>query len=489
MRVSPFTPIPSSFDEEALTRARMRHLRQRAAACAGERLSHEIPVVLRPATFGLDLEDGGAAAGCTVERGGRAACRRSSYRVFMLGFLPGFPYMGTVHESIAVPRRATPRPVVPAGSVGIAGRQTGIYPVDSPGGWQIVGRTPVRLFDPAAAEPPLVRAWRSRAIRVRSTAAEFEALAAALEHCIECDAHPAAGNADDRAGSRTARLSGGRGARLPAPWIPGRRGSRTGWSGTPTARRCWKSRWSVRELTSNARHGLPWRVPISRYESARSPGECRLRVVCRRDVTSRSGRAEWRPRLSRGRRRHRDAAGARQRVHASACAHGRVRWTGAEGRGSRPARSARPSAAAAALSLELAALTRRSETTLHVVPGAASDDIAADAFATLCRERFTLSARFGSHGLSAFELRAMAVRQRFAAVIADGDGSDSTTAGRYANSADGGSPDDWRIFADCACCSAPTGLRRVSSRQVIASRSPPRPSRRPPRPMPRWKPG
>ncbi len=75
------------------------------------------------------------------------------YRVFMLGFLPGFPYIGIVDDRIAVPRHATPRLAVPGGSVGIAGRQTGIYPMDSPGGWQIIGRTSMELLDPTSAIP------------------------------------------------------------------------------------------------------------------------------------------------------------------------------------------------------------------------------------------------------------------------------------------------------------------------------------------------
>ncbi len=79
------------------------------------------------------------------------------YRVFMLGFLPGFAYLGLVDARIATPRRPTPRPRVPAGSVGIAGRQTGIYPTDSPGGWQLIGRTPVRMFDPYAPQPTRLR--------------------------------------------------------------------------------------------------------------------------------------------------------------------------------------------------------------------------------------------------------------------------------------------------------------------------------------------
>jgi KipI family sensor histidine kinase inhibitor len=79
------------------------------------------------------------------------------YRVFMMGFLPGFTYLGTVHPSIAVGRHPTPRVRVPAGSVGIAGRQTGIYPLDTPGGWQLVGRTPVRMFDIERADPFLAK--------------------------------------------------------------------------------------------------------------------------------------------------------------------------------------------------------------------------------------------------------------------------------------------------------------------------------------------
>jgi len=78
-----------------------------------------------------------------------------SYRVFMLGFLPGFAYMGIVDDVIAAPRRSTPRVRVPVGSVGIAGWQTGIYPQNSPGGWQLIGRTPVPIFDPRATRPSI----------------------------------------------------------------------------------------------------------------------------------------------------------------------------------------------------------------------------------------------------------------------------------------------------------------------------------------------
>ncbi|MCB1026024.1 MAG: 5-oxoprolinase subunit PxpB [Acidobacteria bacterium] len=71
------------------------------------------------------------------------------YRVYMLGFLPGFAYMGEIDQRIAVPRKTSPQLSVPKGSVGIAGLQTGVYPLDSPGGWQIIGRTDVELFTPA----------------------------------------------------------------------------------------------------------------------------------------------------------------------------------------------------------------------------------------------------------------------------------------------------------------------------------------------------
>jgi inhibitor of KinA len=77
----------------------------------------------------------------------------ATYRVYMLGFAPGFAYLGGLPQSIATPRRDEPRTAVPAGAVGIGGSQTGVYPITSPGGWQLIGRTPLRLFD-AKREPP-----------------------------------------------------------------------------------------------------------------------------------------------------------------------------------------------------------------------------------------------------------------------------------------------------------------------------------------------
>ncbi|MDB5211229.1 MAG: hypothetical protein JWQ30_2056 [Sediminibacterium sp.] len=76
-----------------------------------------------------------------------------TYRVYMIGFLPGFAYMGSVDEKIITPRKTQPRTMVPAGSVGIAGEQTGIYPFDSPGGWQLIGQTFTQMFDEKKETP------------------------------------------------------------------------------------------------------------------------------------------------------------------------------------------------------------------------------------------------------------------------------------------------------------------------------------------------
>jgi KipI family sensor histidine kinase inhibitor len=102
--------------------------------------------------LGPDLDAVAAFAGMGREEVIHLHTSRT-YRVFMLGFLPGFPYMGPVDERIAAPRLTDPRSKVSAGSVGIAGFQTGIYPAATPGGWRIVGRTPVRPFDLHRPDP------------------------------------------------------------------------------------------------------------------------------------------------------------------------------------------------------------------------------------------------------------------------------------------------------------------------------------------------
>lgn len=102
--------------------------------------------------FGPDLDNVVHHTGLTEEE---IINRHSSpdYYCYMLGFTPGFSYLGGMDETIATPRLKEPREKIPAGSVGIAGKQTGIYPIDSPGGWQLIGRTPLRMFD-AGHEPP-----------------------------------------------------------------------------------------------------------------------------------------------------------------------------------------------------------------------------------------------------------------------------------------------------------------------------------------------
>ena len=101
---------------------------------------------------GPDLASIAASAGCTPEEVVELHTT-PTYRVYMLGFVPGFAYLGRVDRRIAAPRHHTPRDLVPAGSVGIAGEQTGVYPRATPGGWQLIGRTEAVMFD-ARREPP-----------------------------------------------------------------------------------------------------------------------------------------------------------------------------------------------------------------------------------------------------------------------------------------------------------------------------------------------
>lgn len=82
----------------------------------------------------------------------------NNYPIYMLGFTPGFPYLGGMSDKIETPRLKTPRNKIPVGSVGIAGKQTGIYPIESPGGWQLIGRTPIKLYDPYREPPILMQA-------------------------------------------------------------------------------------------------------------------------------------------------------------------------------------------------------------------------------------------------------------------------------------------------------------------------------------------
>jgi KipI family sensor histidine kinase inhibitor len=114
-----------------------------------------IPVVYG-GPYGSDLDDVARYHRITPEEVVRLHCSKP-YLIYMIGFMPGFPYMGDLPEALVTPRLKTPRLSVPSGSVAIAQRQTGIYSMESPGGWQILGRTPVRLFDPEKEFPVLLQ--------------------------------------------------------------------------------------------------------------------------------------------------------------------------------------------------------------------------------------------------------------------------------------------------------------------------------------------
>ncbi|MCC8140721.1 MAG: 5-oxoprolinase subunit PxpB [Lachnospiraceae bacterium] len=125
-------------------------------ASAQKKKVFEIPVCYG-GDFGPDIENIAANAGLSVEEVIKihSSC---DYLIYMLGFLPGFCYLGGLDERIHTPRLANPRVKIPAGSVGIGGSQTGIYPLDSPGGWQLMGLTPVKTYDPDRETPILLEA-------------------------------------------------------------------------------------------------------------------------------------------------------------------------------------------------------------------------------------------------------------------------------------------------------------------------------------------
>jgi len=114
-----------------------------------------IPVVYG-GSYGPDFDYVAKFCQITSEEVVRLHCSKP-YHIYMVGFMPGFPYMGEVPEALITPRLKTPRLSVPAGSVAIAQRQTGIYSMESPGGWQIIGQTPVQLFDPEKEPPALLQ--------------------------------------------------------------------------------------------------------------------------------------------------------------------------------------------------------------------------------------------------------------------------------------------------------------------------------------------
>ncbi len=114
-----------------------------------------IPVVYGGG-YGPDLEEVARYHQISPEAVIQLHCS-TPYLIYMIGFMPGYPYMGELPQALVTPRLKTPRLLVPKGSVAIAQRQTGIYPMESPGGWQILGRTPVELFDPGKDPPALLQ--------------------------------------------------------------------------------------------------------------------------------------------------------------------------------------------------------------------------------------------------------------------------------------------------------------------------------------------
>lgn len=114
----------------------------------------EVPVSYGGA-LGPDLDDVARAHEITADEVVRIHTS-GDYLVYMVGFMPGFAYLGGLSPKLATPRRTTPRTIVPAGTVGIGGSQTGVYPLDSPGGWNLIGKTPLAVFDIARPQPALL---------------------------------------------------------------------------------------------------------------------------------------------------------------------------------------------------------------------------------------------------------------------------------------------------------------------------------------------
>ena len=143
-----YDPLAADYDTvaDAVRRALDACDTAAAASATGRRV--EIPVCYG-GKYGEDLPFIASHAHLTEREVINLHAGRD-YRIYMLGFLPGFPYLGGLDERLFTPRLQNPRTKIPAGSVGIGGKQTGIYPLASPGGWQLLGRTPLRLFSPEA---------------------------------------------------------------------------------------------------------------------------------------------------------------------------------------------------------------------------------------------------------------------------------------------------------------------------------------------------
>jgi len=182
--VPTYRSLTVHFDPQQIDREQLaRHLLQAAQAP-----HHDLTLarcwrvpVLFGGEHGPDLADVALAAGRSEADTVEAFCDLD-LRVFMIGFLPGFPYLGELPHWLQLPRRRTPRTNVPARSVAIAGAQAAIYPWNSPGGWHLVGRTPLRMFDLAMADQPALLAAGDSLRFTPVSAIEFERLSAAVKN-------------------------------------------------------------------------------------------------------------------------------------------------------------------------------------------------------------------------------------------------------------------------------------------------------------------
>lgn len=171
-----YDPLVTDYEEMAFRIGKAAADLQLAVAGESHRRVVEIPVCYG-GEFGEDLADVAAHNNLTeqevvdIHSGGL-------YRLYMIGFLPGFPYLGGLDKRICCPRLKSPRTKIPAGAVGIGGEQTGIYPMESPGGWRLIGRTPLTLFDPEGIVPlPYKAGDMIKFVAIHRT--EYEKIAAA----------------------------------------------------------------------------------------------------------------------------------------------------------------------------------------------------------------------------------------------------------------------------------------------------------------------
>ena len=171
-----YDPLVTDYDEVAFRVGRVAAEIEISGEGGGQGNIVEIPVCYG-GEFGEDLADVAAHNGITeqevidIHSGGL-------YRLYMIGFLPGFPYLGGLDKRISRPRPKSPPTKIPTGAVGIGGEQTGIYPMESPGGWRLIGRTPVTLFDPDGILPLPYKAGDMIKF-VAIDKAEYERIAAA----------------------------------------------------------------------------------------------------------------------------------------------------------------------------------------------------------------------------------------------------------------------------------------------------------------------